>query len=329
MSGATKKILMVKPLYHEAGAAMLAREADLLTAKETDEGALQEQIAEMHGVFVPAPFFLSGKVIAAGKRLEVICGAGVGDNIDLASATAHGIPVVYDGPGGGGSGVAEHVIGLMICLAKNIVRGHNALTRNNDYEIRYSFTGSELRGKTMGIVGLGGVGRALAGKCHLGFSMPILAHDPFVDAAEDFIELAPDLASVFRRADFISVHVPMVAENERLIGSGEFSEMKPTAYFINTSRGGVIDEQALYKALSKKRIAGAALDVFDPEPPARDNPLFFLENVIVTPHIAGMTEETLRATSISIAEQMLKVLRGEKPDHLLNPEYRNRRHEGK
>jgi len=241
--------------------------------------------------------------------------------VDLAAATRRGIPVIYDGPGGGGDSVAEHVIGLMLCLVKSLISGHNALVQEGNYDIRYTLHGTELKGKTLGVVGLGGVGKALSRKCHFGLEMPILAYDPYVEDGDAYIQKVSELATVFRKADFVSIHVPLTPENKKLIGMDHFSLMKKGAHFINTSRGGVIDEEALCQVLQEGQIAGAALDVFDPEPPEKDNPLFSMSSVVVTPHLSGMTEETLRDTSLNIAAQMLKVLRGEKADFILNPEY--------
>lgn len=316
-----KRVLLLKPLYHEAGEKELSQEVQVTIAARLDEDSLLEQLRVVEGAFVPAPFFMNEMMIIAGSKLEVICGAGVGDNIDLNAATQRGIPVVYDGPGGGGDSVAEHVIGLMLCLVKNLIRGHNALVEDGNYDVRYLFHGTELKGKILGVIGLGGVGKALSRKCHFGLEMSVIGYDPYLEKVDSFIRLVPDISTVFKEADFVSIHVPLTSENRKLIGINQMALMKRSAYFINTSRGGVIDEKALCAILQEKRIAGAALDVFDPEPPEKDNPLFSMTNVVLTPHIAGMTEETLRETSLGIAMQMLKVLRGEEADFILNPDF--------
>lgn len=258
----------------------------------------------------------------AGPTLKVIARPGIGvDRIDIPEATRRGILVVNT-PDAPTESTAEHAVALLLALAKHVVLGDRKMREG--YLLREQMPlGTEVRGQVLGIVGLGRVGRRVAEICGQGLKMQVIAYDPYVSkeqATSLGATLLSDLDTLLARADFVTLHTPLTRETYHLIGERELSLMKQGAYLINTSRGPVVDEGALVRALESGHLAGAALDVFDPEPPLPDNPLFHLPNVVVTPHIASYTDRAEEAMCAGAAEQVLQVLRGERPPFLVNPE---------
>jgi D-3-phosphoglycerate dehydrogenase len=322
----TDEVLPVKQVLlpqriHRAGEALLRAATDVFIPPDTEEATLVANIPGKHGLVVRTAK-ITARVIKAGDSLQVIGRHGVGyDNIDLATATRRGIPVVVT-PEAITESVAEHTVGCLLALAKRIGEADQELRRGN-FGARLTHTGSELQGKTLGLVGLGRIGCRVAEICHTAFAMRLLAYDPYVApqrAAELGVELVGDLGSLLAAADFVSLHTPLTAETRGLIGARQLAMMKRTAYLVNTARGGLVDEAALIEALRAGTIAGAALDVFAQEPPPADSPLWALDNVIVTPHMASHTQEGLRRMAVDVAEEVLRVLRGERPKWAVNPE---------
>src|SRR2546421_4161242 len=264
---------------------------------------LAEALREADGLVVRSETKVTAGLLEGLARLRVIGRAGVGvDNIDVAAATARGI-IVMNAPDGNTMTTAEHTLALLLALARRVPQAHASL-RAGRWE-RKKFVGVELRGKTLGVVGLGRIGRVVAHRA-LAFGMRVVAHDPFIapEQAQEFeLELLP-LAEVCARADFLTVHTPLTAETRGLIGAKELASMKPNARVINCARGGPVDERALYAALKEGHIAGAALDVFEQEPPPADNPLLQLEEVITTPHLGASTREAQEGVALTVAEQM-------------------------
>lgn len=246
-------------------------------------------------------------------------GAGF-DTIDLAACTRAGVLAVNQA-GGNKEGVAEHALAMMLTLSKKLINSDRRMRRAHDFR-RADFIGNDLVGKTLGVVGLGHVGTRLAEFCRGLFRMRVLACDPYLDAAEIGRRGAEksSLDALLRESDFVSVHCPRTAETENMIGRAQFAAMKPTAYFINTARGGIHDEAALQQTLEQRRIAGAGLDVWAVEPPPLDHPLLQRDDVIASPHIAGITRESRKQIATIAAEQLLVVLEGKRPPRLLNPE---------
>jgi D-3-phosphoglycerate dehydrogenase len=236
-------------------------------------------------------------------KLRVVGRAGVGvDNIDVAAATARGI-VVMNAPDGNTITTAEHTLALMIALARRVPQANISL-KSGSWD-RKKFIGVELQGKTLGIVGLGRIGRVVASRARA-FGMNIIAFDPFVapEQARDLeIDLVP-LDEVFARADFLTVHTPSTAETRGIIDGNAFSRMKKGVRIINCARGELVDENALYEAIKSGVVAGAALDVFATEPPPADSPLLALDEVIVTPHLGASTTEAQEGVAFTVAEQM-------------------------
>ncbi len=258
------------------------------------------------------------RVLDANPQLRIVARNGVGyDAVDVAACTARGIPVTVS-PGNHGA-VAEHTFLLMLALAKNFVAQHTAV-RAGGWP-RHSTR--PLRGQTLGIIGLGRIGRAVAERA-FAFGMDVIAAEPVPDVAwlaRHSVPLLPH-ADVFAAADFVSLHLPLTAETRGLIGRELIGRMKPTAYLINTARGPVVDEAALCEALSNKRIAGAGLDVYVDEPPV-GCPLLALDNVVLTAHTAGVDAKSGEDMSLLAAQTIVRYLRGEWPRGVVvNPEVR-------
>lgn len=254
-------------------------------------------------------------VFAAAPGLRHVARFGVGfDAVDVAAASEHGV-IVTTTQGTNDWAVADHAIGLIIDLAHGISRHDRRVRRGEWGAIR----GGDVWRKTLGIVGLGRIGRGVARRGR-GFDMRIIAHEPNPDAAfieEHGIELV-SLEDVFRRGDFVTLHLPLSAETEKMVDARKLALMKPTAFLINTARGRLVDEDAVYAAVRSGRIAGAGLDAWSVEP-MTDPRWAELDNVVITPHTAPATVEVWHATGTMAAEQILAVQRGERPDGLLNP----------
>src|ERR671938_667000 len=266
-------------------------------------GELLEAVRDCEGLVVRSETKVTAELLDAATRLRAVGRAGVGvDNIDVAAATARGV-IVMNAPDGNTLTTAEHTLALLLALARRVPQAHASL-RAGKWE-RKQFVGVKLRGKTLGIVGLGRIGRVVAHRA-LAFGMKVVAYDPFIapERASDYdLELLP-LAEVCARADFLTVHTPLTAETRGIIGAREFAQMKPGARVINCARGGLVDERALHAALKEGRVAGAAIDVFEVEPPAADHPLLQLEEVIATPHLGASTREAQEGVALTVAEQM-------------------------
>ncbi|MDQ6708415.1 MAG: phosphoglycerate dehydrogenase [Acidobacteriota bacterium] len=266
-----------------------------------------KHLADADALVVRSAVQVTPAVIEQAPKLRVIGRAGVGvDNVDLPSSTAAGV-LVMNTPGGNAVSVAEHTFALMLAMARHIPHA-NSSTRGGKWE-KKKFLGSELRGKTIGIVGLGSVGREVV-KRALAFEMRILVHDPYVTSqiAKDMgIDLA-SLAKMYAESDYITLHVSLTPETEGLLSEDAFAQMKPGVRIVNCARGELIDNSALEAALKSGKVAGAALDVFEAEPPPAGFALFSTDGVIATPHIGGSTEEAQEIVGVRIAEQMVEYL---------------------
>ncbi|MCK5181843.1 MAG: phosphoglycerate dehydrogenase, partial [Dehalococcoidia bacterium] len=277
---------------------------------------LKAIISDYDALIVRSQTKVRAKVIDSGKKLKVIGRAGVGtDNIDVDAATKNGI-VVVNAPTSNTVAAAEHTIALMLALARNVPQANSRL-KSGKWQ-REEMVGTELRDKTLGIIGLGNVGSGVANRAQA-FEMRVVAHDPFV--SKDYARnLEVDLVSMdelLKGADFITLHVPLTAATKNLIGNKELAKLKPTARIINCARGGLIDEEAIVKAIKSGKIAGAAFDVFDKEP-VTDSPLFKEDKIIVTPHLGASTIEAQTSIAKDIAEEVLAVLQGRFSKYAVN-----------
>jgi D-3-phosphoglycerate dehydrogenase len=269
--------------------------------------ALQAAIHEADGVIIRSGTNITSQELDNPGRLRAIVRAGVGvDNIDVAAATRHGI-VVMNTPGGNTTSAAEHTIGLLLALARHIPQSHGHM-HEGKWE-RGRFVGTQLAGKTLGIIGLGRIGREVARRA-LGLDMRVMGFDPFLAperAGQLGIESARGLDDLLPQVDFLSVHTPLTDETRSMIGAAQLAKLPQGARVINCARGGIIDEQALAEALSGGHLAGAALDVFSAEPP-RENPLLGLPNVVTTPHIGASTVEAQESVAREAAQLMADFL---------------------
>ncbi len=253
----------------------------------------------------------------AAPKLKVIGRHGVGvDNIDLKAAERLGIWVT-NAPLSNSNTVAEIAVGMVVALGRQMTYCEREFRKGN-FEIRNKVRGMDLEDKVLGIVGLGKIGRLVANKARLGFGMKILAYDPFVPQAKapEGVEMTDKWEDIFARPDFVSLHMPYLGK--KMVGMKEFSLMKPTAYFINVARGELVLENELIEALRANKIAGAALDVFEKEPPDRDNPLLTMDNVIVTPHNAALTAECTIRMAVHAAIGIDEVMNGKTPSWPVN-----------
>ncbi len=280
-------------------------------------GDLKREIKGYEGVIVRSQAKLTGDVIGSAVKLRAICRAGVGiDNVDISSATKKGV-VVMNTPEGNAVSTAEHTIGLLFALARRLSPAHQSL-RSGQWE-RKRFIGTQVSGKTLGIIGLGRIGREVARRA-AALGLKVVAYDPYIlpEIAEQYpIHMADKIEDLLRQADFITVHVPLNNSTRNMIARREFELMKEGVAVINCARGGIVSEKDLYDAIVSGKVSGAALDVFEKEPP-RGNKLLELEQVIATPHLGAQTSEAQKAVAVEAAEQMVDALSGKRFRNALN-----------
>ena len=300
--------VLVTDSLSEEGLRILRSEPDFEVVVDPklakDPKALAEAIRDADGIAIRSGTQLTAEVLADQPRLRAIVRAGVGvDNIDVAAATRAGV-VVMNTPGGNTVSTAEHTMALILALSRNVPQAHASLKAGR--WDRGKFTGSQLEGKTLGVVGLGRVGLAVASRAQ-GFGMKVVGYDPFMTperAAELGIEAPPALDDLWGRCDYVTLHTPLSEETRNLVDARSIAKMKPGVRIVNCARGGLVDESALIEALDAGQVAGAAFDVFEPEPPPADLPLIAHPKVIVTPHLAASTEEA----QVAVAEEAARLL---------------------
>ena len=299
-------ILIAEPLAPAALALLQAEPGwNVIESSPKDYRA---HLATADALIVRSAVKVTSEVLDRAPNLRVVGRAGVGtDNIDLAVATERGV-LVMNTPGGNAVSVAEHTLALMLAMARSIPQA-SASTRAGRWE-KKKFLGTELRGKTLGVIGLGNIGLEVV-KLARPFGMKMAAHDPYVSAqlaGDEGVELIA-LDDLYRRSDYITLHVSLTTQTSGLLNRAAFAKMKEGVRIVNCARGELIDTAALDEALASGKVAGAALDVFTPEPPPADFPLFARETLVATPHIAGSTEEAQETVSIRIAEQIREFLK--------------------
>lgn len=257
----------------------------------------------------------SRRALEAGKELRIIARHGAGfDNIDLKAAQEKGIWVTND-PVSNGNAVAEHTVAMLMGIAGSLVEMDRAV-RTGDFGIRNRRLTLEVFGKTLGIIGFGRIGRMVAKKAGEGLGMKILAFDCFSQSEDT--QMASSLEEVLGQADFISLHMPLTEQTRGMIGRRELETMKPEAIIINTARGELINEKELIEALQRGTIAGAALDVFEQEPPEAGNPLLSMGQVLLSPHNAALTENAMNQMALTAAKAVDDLLSGKKPEHVVS-----------
>jgi D-3-phosphoglycerate dehydrogenase / 2-oxoglutarate reductase len=331
MSVNNKRVFYVKYLAHPIYADIMKARGDVRFDRlenETAETVYAPILTEAHAYQIGAArdeiaphFHVHAELLKRAPNLLVVSSNGAGfDPVDVEACTKAGV-LVLNQSGGNAQSVAEHALGMLLTLSKRIIEADRALRRDRDVN-RNALMGTEVQGRTIGIVGIGNVGRRIAELCKGLLGMKVLAYDPYLSASEIAARGGEkvELDELLRRSDYVSINCPLTKESRNMISAREFALMKPHAFFITTARGFIHDEAALLEALREKRIAGAGLDVWSKEPPPAEHPLLQLDNVLASPHTAGVTHEARQNMGRIAAEQLLDALDGKRPPRIINPE---------
>lgn len=311
-----KKVLLSEPISEE-GLSLLSGKADVVVAGGCSEESVLADIKDIYGIVLKSKTKITRRILESAPELRIISRTGTGyDNVDIQAASDHKV-MVCNLPGINAVSVAEQTMAFILALAKKIPE-MDGYVRNGMWEKRSGNLTIELEGKTLGILGLGQVGYRVM-KMAQAFGMNTLVSDPFVEERyAGQTAFASSLEQLFETADFITVHVPNMPQNRHLVTENLLMQMKRTAFIINTSRGEVIQEEALIKVLEEKRIAGAALDVFQNEPLTEDHPFMSMYNVILSPHTAALTKECGAKMTIQAVAQVVECLEGRTPPNIVN-----------
>ena len=315
------KILITDKMANEALQIFKETGHDV-TYDEMDGDTLLKEITKYDALMVRGRTKVIKEIVKAGAKgkLKVIGRAGIGvDNVDIETAAKEGIKVV-NAPTGATNSVAELAMAYMLSLSRHLIKAD--MTMKSGEWAKKQLKGNELYGKTLGLIGCGNIGK-LTAKYSQAFNISVIGYDPFIskeDMQKDGIKKIEDLEELMKTADFISLHLPHIPQTHHIVNKEMISKMKPSAYIINCSRGGTVDEKALYEALKNGQIAGAGIDVFENEPP-KNSPLLKLDNVVLTPHIGANTNEGQIRAGTVCAEQIIKVLDGKDPDFWVNKKY--------
>src|ERR1700684_1039483 len=331
MSANTKHVFYVKYLASPVYAEILQARPDVRLDRlenESPDDISAPILAAAHAYQIGAArdelakhFHVDQDLLRRAPNLLIVSSNGAGfDPVDVDACTAAGVLVVNQS-GGNANSVAEHALGMLLTLSKRILEADRALRREANVN-RNALMGNEVQGKTVGIVGLGNVGRRIAELCRGLLHMNVLAYDPYLSATEMAARGGEkvELDDLLRRSDFVSISCPLAKDSRGMIGAKQFALMQKHAYFITTARGFIHDEDALAEALRNKKIAGAGLDVWSREPPPPDHPLLQFDNVLASPHTAGVTKEARINMGRIAAEQILDALDGKRPPRIINPE---------
>ena len=308
--------VLVADSINEKGIENLREVAEVVVDTSITPEELANTIHEYDGIIVRSRTKLTADIIKKAENMKIIARAGVGvDNIDLDAATEKGIMVV-NSPESTSVTVAEHTMGLILSMARKISIADKSV-KDGKWE-KKNFMGVELRNKTLGVIGMGRIGSQVVNRCKA-FGMDAMAYDPYLpeEVAKQMGVDLTDLDTVLKNSDFITIHVPLTPETKHSISAEQFEIMKDGAYIVNCARGGIIDEEALYDALVNNKIGGAALDVYEEEPP-KDSKLFELDNIVLTPHIAASTKEAQRDAAIIVADEIIDLAKGKNPRNVLN-----------
>ena len=310
--------LLLSQNIHPEGRKLIDGKFDIVIPEDSSQEALTRAVANAEGIILRTTSSVTAEVIAAAPKLKIISRTGAGvDNVDIEAATKRKI-LVCNLPAVNNLSVAEHAIAMLFSLAKDLPAMDRAV-RSGAWGERNAGRAVELEGKTLGIIGMGNIGSLVARKCYYGLGMKILAYDPYAAdkfAAEDYSFVS--LQELFAQSDFISLHCPNIPETQNMVTRELLLSMKQSAWIINCARGGVINEEALHEVLRDKKIAGAALDVFSAEPPPKDCPLLKLDNVIVSPHAAALTQEATVRMSTEAARAVVDYFSGRVPKYIYN-----------
>ena len=326
-----KRVFYVKYLAHPIYVDILKARPDVRLDRlenESPEEFFAPILSSAHAYQIGAArdevaphFHAHADLLKRAPNLLIVSSNGAGfDTVDVEACTAAGVLVVNQS-GGNAHSVAEHVLGMMLTLSKRIIEADRRLRRERDVK-RNELIGDEVAGRTIGIVGIGNVGRRVAELCNGLLGMTVLAYDPYLSSDEIRARGGEkvELDELLQRSDYVSISCPLNRESRGMIGAREFGLMQPHAYFITAARGFIHDEDALLQALRDQRIAGAGLDVWTKEPPPPEHPLLQFDNVLASPHTAGVTKQARENMGRIAAEQMLQALDGKRPPRVINPE---------
>lgn len=314
-----RKVLLTKKLS-KANAELFSQIEDLefVNVPDGDQVAFDLHLKDADAILLSTAYKMTKDAIDNAPNLKVISRTGAGyDNVDVKAATDKGI-LVLNTPQANSISVAEHTVALVMAVSKQLITYDNELRKGN-FGIRRSGKCVDMQGKTFGLIGCGRIAQFAADKLRAAFDMDVIGYDPYVESIDN-ITLYKDIEDVFAKADYISLHIPLTPETKNLIGEKLLSVMKPTAYIINTARGGIIDEHVLAEKLNSGAIAGAALDVLESEPPTMDNPLIPLDNIILTPHSAALSRECSDRVAYEAAKGIADYLAGSTPTFIVNRE---------
>ncbi len=316
------KVVLVGGIYHADADKALRAKAEVVALDNPAPAEIAAALVGAHAAIVRYPHRIDAAALVGAGKLVIVASSGRGtDSIDVAVCTAHGVAVANN-PGLGTIPVSEHAIAMMLSLSRRMdlsdrsVRAGGAWAKRTDLDVR------DVNGRTLGIIGLGLIGSEMARKCIAAFGMKVLCYDPHVPAAKAEAlgaTMLNDLSELLARADVVSIHAELNEGSRGMIGDAELRRMQPHAILINTARGKIVQQGPLARALAEGRIDSAALDVFEEEPLAEPSPLWDLDNIILTPHVAGLSGDALRELAHSAVTQVLQVLAGERPRSLVNP----------
>lgn len=317
-------VVLAEPLYHPAGEELLRRQCDVRVLNAPTPAQIVAAVGNAHAIAARYPRRVDEAVLAAAPRLVIVASSGRGtDAIDIAAATRRGVAVVNN-PGLGTRPVSEAALTLILALSKRVFACDAWMRKGEGWNHRTQFgTFLELEGKTLGVIGLGLIGTEIARKMSSAFHMKVIAYDPYISSEKMTsagVRKCDCLNDLLETADVVTLHAEMNDETKGMIGEAQLRRMKPAAFLVNTSRGKIVQEAALVRALKERWIAGAALDVYEDEPMGPGSPLYALDNIILMPHVAGLTLEAVEALSLSAARQILQALSGTCPPHVLNRE---------
>jgi len=309
------KVILTKKIS-DKNLEMLKEVAEVVSVPEGDIGALSALLKDANAVVLGTSFKFTAELMDCAPELKVISRTGVGvDNVDVKAATQRGI-LVLNTPEANSISVAEHTVALIAGISKQLVFMDSELRKGN-FKVRRKEIAVDMAGKTLGLIGCGRIGKMVAQKCINAFDMKVIGYDPYPVQCEE-IKLCETMEEVFGKADYISLHIPLIESTRNLVGERLLSLMKREAYLINTARGGIVDEKALAKKLRNNEIAGAAIDVFANEPPENTNELLELPNIILTPHSAALTRECTERVAYEAVKGVVDYLEGKTPRFVFN-----------
>lgn len=321
--GFKRTVLLPQPIEQEADQYLQDAGCDIIRCDVCSFEEVGKKLKDAEAVVLRTGIKFTKELLALGPNLKVISRTGAGvDNVDLEAATEQGI-IVSSSLGANTESVAEHALTMMLTLIKNIKMLDNEV-RSGNFDIRYTNPSNDMTHKTLGLLGFGRIGSRLAEMCHTIFQAKIIAFDEYLPVEiqkkyESWVTFV-DYETLLKESDFISIHVPLTPETRDMIDYNSMQKMKKSSFLINTSRGGIINEADLAKALKEGLLAGAGLDVFDKEPIEKDNPLLEVDNVLMTPHTAALTEECVVRMAMQGVERVVDYFEGRESTNVANPE---------